>query len=82
MLTKSPEFHQTNLFGSVLLLQLEPNDPLIQLATLIPWQEFDEEFAKHYTINIGLPSKPIHLKVGLLILQSFENLSGESVVIQ
>jgi len=81
MLTESPEYHQTNLFGSDLLLQLDPNDPLIQLAAVIPWQEFDEEFAKYYTKNIGAPSKPIRLMVGLLMLKSLRNLSDESVVI-
>lgn len=82
MLTESPEYHQTNLFGSDLLLQLDPNDPLIQLASIIPWQVFDEEFAKYYQKNIGAPSKPIRLMVGLLMLKSLENLSDESVVIQ
>jgi len=37
MLTESPEYHQSNLFGSDLLLLLDPNDPLIQLASVIPW---------------------------------------------
>jgi len=82
MLTDSPEYHQTNLFGSDLLLQLDPNDPLIQLARVIPWQEFDEKFSKYYTKNIGAPSKPIRLMVGLLMLKSLENLSDESIVIQ
>ncbi len=82
MLTESPEYHQTNLFGSDLLLQLDPKDPLIQLAAVIPWYEFDEAFAKYYTKNIGAPSKPIRLMVGLLMLKSLENLSDESIVIQ
>ena len=82
MLTESPEYHQTNLFGSDLLLQLDPNDPLLQLAAVIPWHDFDKEFAKHYTKNIGAPSKPIRLMVGLLMLKSLENLSDESIVIQ
>ncbi len=78
MLTESPEHHQTNLFGSDLLLQLDPKDPLIQLAAVIPWQDFDKTFAKHYKINVGAPSKPIRLMVGLLMLKSLENLSDES----
>ena len=81
MLTESSKHHQTNLFGSDLLLQLDPKDPLIQLAAVIPWQDFDEAFAKHYNKNVGAPSKPIRLMVGLLMLKSLRNLSDESVVI-
>jgi IS5 family transposase len=82
MLSQSPEHHQTNLFGSDLLMQLDPNDPLLQLSRAIPWQDFEQEFSKHYTKNIGAPSKPIRLMVGLLLLKSLRNLSDESVVIQ
>jgi len=39
MLTESSGQHQTNLFGSDLLLQLDPNAPLLQLAAVIPWQK-------------------------------------------
>ena len=32
MLTRSSDMHQTNLFGQDVLLQLDPDDPLLQLA--------------------------------------------------
>jgi IS5 family transposase len=82
MLSQSSEHHQTNLFGTDLLMQLDPNDPLLKLGSIIPWQIFEQEFSKHYQKNIGAPSKPIRLMVGLLLLKSLENLSDESVVIQ
>lgn len=82
MLSQSSEHHQTNLFGHDLLLQLDPSDPLLQLAAVIPWQDFDKAFSKFYTKNIGAPSKPIRLMVGLLLLKSLRDLSDESVVIQ
>lgn len=63
-------------------MQLDVNDPLLQLADAIPWQEFDEAFSIHYTKSTGAPSKPIRLLVGLLILKQLENLSDESVVLQ
>ena len=78
MLTQSSGQHQTNFFGSDLLLQLDPNDPLLQLAAVIPWQNFDQSFSKYYAKNIGAPSKPIRLMVGLLLLKSLRNLSDES----
>ena len=82
MLTRSSDIHQTNLFGQDLLLQLDPDDPLLQLASAIPWEKFDQAFAVHYTIGIGAPSKPIRVMVGLLLLKQLENLSDEKVVLQ
>jgi len=53
MLTPSNTGHQTSFFGTDLLLQLDSSDPLIQLSYAIPWSEFEEAFAKHYSENTG-----------------------------
>ena len=82
MLLPSEQNHQTNFFGADLVQLLDPNDPLILLGRAIPWAEFDAEFSKHYSKNIGSPSKPIRLMVGLLILKQLENLSDENLVVQ
>ena len=49
MLIPSSTGHQTNLFGTDLLQQLDPSDPLLGLAQVIPWPELDQAFARHYT---------------------------------
>ena len=82
MLRSSGTIHQPNLFGTDLLMQLDPNDLLLKLASTIPWQEFEEAFSIHYAAAAGAPSKPIWLMVGLLILKQLENLSDESIVLQ
>jgi len=82
MLRRSSTIHQSNLFETDLLAQLDPNDPLQKLASAIPWQEFEESFSIHYTATTGAPSKPIRLMVELLILKQLESLSDESVVLQ
>lgn len=82
MLTPTRTLHQPNLFETDLLRQLDPTDPLLQLATAIPWHEFEVAFSKHYTQKSGAPSKPIRLMVGLLILKQMENLSDEALVVQ
>jgi len=82
MLIVSSTGHQTNLFGTDLLQQLDPDDPLLRLASVIPWRELDQAFAKHYCQGLGRPAKPIRLMVGLLILKQLENLSDEAVVLQ
>lgn len=81
MLIPSSTGHQTNLFGTDLIQQLDPSDPLLGLAQVIPWQELDQTFARHYTQGLGRPAKPIRLMVGLLILKQLENLSDGQVVL-
>lgn len=63
-------------------MQPDPTDPLLKLASAIPWEVSEELFSTHYTASTGGPSKPIRLMVGLLILKQLENLSDESVVLQ
>ncbi|WP_295623637.1 transposase [uncultured Nitrosomonas sp.] len=82
MLTTNSTSHQTNLFGTNLLQQLDIIDPLLKLSAAIPWHEFDEAFSIHYTRAVGAPSKPVQLMIGLLILKQLENLSDEAVVLQ
>jgi transposase, IS5 family len=59
MLTPSSNGHQTNLFGIDLLLQLDPNDPLLVLARAIPWQELERDLGCHYCPGVGRPALPI-----------------------
>ena len=82
LVNSSTDAHQLNFFGNDLSQQLDPTDPLLKLAQVIPWSDFDAAFEKHYTQGIGAPSKPIRLMVGLLILKQLENLSDETVVLQ
>lgn len=62
-----------------LLDQLNPRDPLLQLANRIPWERFEKEFAGLYS-DRGRPAKPTRLMVGLMLLKQMENLSDERVV--
>ncbi len=62
-----------------LLDQLNPKDPLLQLAKRIPWDRFEQEFAGLYSEH-GRPAKSTRLMVGLMLLKQLENLSDERVV--
>lgn len=63
-------------------MQRDPTDPLLQLAAVIPWQDVDHAFARHYSQHVGAASKPVRLVVGLFMLKSLEELSDEWVVVQ
>ena len=82
MLLPENTAHQTSLFGTDLLQQPDINNPLLLLADVIPWSEFEQTFAKHYSQDTGRPAKPIRLMVGLQLLKYLENLSDEKVVVQ
>jgi len=76
---KSPDPNQLNFLQQRLADQLNPKHPLYRLAEQIPWDVFEQEFARHYS-HTGRSSHPIRLMVGLLILKQLRNLSDESVV--
>ncbi len=78
----SPDQNQKSLFNTPLKEMLNPNNGLYQLADKIPWEEFEKEFAIHYTKNFGRPAKPIRLMVSLLILKQLSGLGDETVVEQ
>ena len=81
MLTYSAKGHQTNLFGTDLLQQLDLNDPLLVLSRAIPWSQLERQFAQYYSPGLGRPSLPVRLMLGLLILKQLEDLSDEQVVL-
>jgi len=59
---------QLSFFGEDLLNQLDPYDPLLKLASVIPWQELVDEFQKHYS-NKGVSYKPVRLMFGSFLLK-------------
>jgi len=70
----SCKYSPPNQFIWYRLQQLDIDDPLLQLADVIPWSEFEQAFAKYYTSDVGRPAKPIRLMVGLQLLKYLKNL--------
>lgn len=81
MLGKSPNQSQKNLFAPVLREIINPQEPLAQLADRIPWQDLENDLSKFYS-QTGMPSMPIRLMAGLLILKRLYNFGDESIVDQ
>lgn len=59
--------------------QLDPRQPLKQLADTLPWSEFELAFGQYYSAE-GRPAKPVRLMVGLLLLKQMFNQGDETVV--
>ncbi len=81
MYSATEKYQQLSFFGDDLLNQLDESEPLLKLASIIPWDDFEQAFKVHYS-PLGAPAKPIRLMVGLLLLKYLENLSDEALVRQ
>ena len=55
----------------------------VQLAALIPWEEFEEEYAKQFSSNgMGAPAKPLRMALGAELIKRKLNITDEEVVEQ
>jgi IS5 family transposase len=79
MLGKSPDQQQKNLFRPLLKEFINMNHPLVILSNKIPWNELEKELANLYS-HTGLPSKPVRLMAGLLILKQMYNHGDETIM--
>lgn len=79
MQTKPAASSQISFLMPSLGEQLDPRQPLKQLADRLPWLEFEQAFGKYYSPE-GRPAKPVRLMVGLLLLKQMFNQGDETVV--
>jgi IS5 family transposase len=79
MQTKPAASSQISFLMPTLVEQLDPRQPLKQLADTLPWSEFEQAFGKYYSAE-GRPAKPVRLMVGLLLLKQMFNQGDETVV--
>jgi len=79
MQAKPSATHQISFLMPTLAEQLDPRQPLKQLADTLPWPEFEQAFGKYYSPE-GRPAKPVRLMVGLLLLKQMFNQGDETVV--
>lgn len=52
------------------------------MANLIPWSEFEDEYAKQFTIEMGAPAKSFRIAIGSLIIKEKLGLSDRETVEQ
>ena len=79
MQSKPSASGQISFLMPSLVEQLDPRQPLKQLAEAIPWSAFESAFGKCYSLE-GRPAKPVRLMVGLLLLKQMFNQGDETVV--
>jgi len=70
-----PLFPELFPFGG----KLNENNRWLRIEELIPWEELEEEYAKHFS-DIGRPATDAQLVIGLLLLKHMAGLSDVEVV--
>ena len=70
-----PLFPELFPFGG----KLEENNRWLRIAELIPWEELESEYAKHFS-DVGRPATDAQLVIGLLLLKHMTGLSDVGVV--
>ena len=63
--------------------KLRSDNRWVRLAKLIPWEEFERDYSKHFSSKgHGAPSKPVRIALGALIIKERLGLSDEETVEQ
>jgi hypothetical protein len=63
-------------------IQLDENNRWVIMANLIPWQEFEQEYASIFQEQLGAPAKPFRMALGALIIQQKLNITDRETVEQ
>lgn len=62
--------------------QLAEDNRWVIMANLIPWSEFEDEYAKQFTIEMVAPAKSFRTAIGALIIKERLGLSDRETVEQ
>jgi hypothetical protein len=62
--------------------KLAADNRWVQLAQLIPWSEFEQEYAQNFETEMGPPAKSFRLALGALIIKEKLGVSDRETVEQ
>ena len=62
--------------------KLSEENRWVIMANLIPWQEFEQEYAKNFSTDMGAPALPFRLALGALIIKEKLGTSDRETVEQ
>jgi len=60
--------------------KLSPDNRWIIMSGLIPWSEFEEEYASSFDKEMGAPGKSFRMALGALIIKEKRKDSGRGVL--
>jgi len=62
--------------------KLSQDNRWVRIANLIPWDEFEEEYAQNFAEDIGAPGLPFRMALGSLIIKEKLGISDRETVEQ
>lgn len=62
--------------------KLSQDNRWVRMANLIPWDEFEEEYAQNFASDIGVPALPFRMALGSLIIKEKLGISDRETVEQ
>lgn len=62
--------------------KLSQDNRWVRMANLIPWEEFEEEYAKNFAEDIGAPALSFRIALGSLIIKEKLGISDRETVEQ
>lgn len=62
--------------------KLSSDNRWVIMAELIPWAEFEEQYAEKFSEKIGAPAKPFRMALGALIIKEKLGISDRETVEQ
>ena len=62
--------------------KLSPSNRWVIMANLIPWEEFEEEYAAQFSTQMGAPAKSFRMALGALIIKEKLGISDRETVEQ
>ncbi len=62
--------------------RLSPDNRWVIMANLIPWSEFESEYAEKFSETMGAPAKPFRMALGALIIKEKLGISERETVEQ
>lgn len=61
---------------------LDENNRWVILSKLIPWSEFEQEYASLFDEKIGAPAKPFRCALASLLIQQILNITDRETIAQ
>jgi hypothetical protein len=74
--------NSTNDFEKNSAIRLSQENRWVILAQIIPWSEFEKDYAQNFTEKTGAPAKPFRMALGSLIIKEKLGISDEETVEQ
>lgn len=62
--------------------KLDSGNRWLKIAALIPWEELEEEYEKHFSKGVGRPALDARLVLGALLLRHMKDVSDEEIARQ